>query len=208
MSFSPDADPVPTELRTADFLLRPLLASDAERDYEAVMACQVALRRDNGDHWPRPDFTVAENLVDLQGHEADFRAQRGYTYTVLDPSGARCLGCVYIYPAAPGAGASGGVEVHHAATYSSSPVASVEAGATPADAAEVRFWVRADGVPADLDQRLLTALLPWLRNAFTFAHVRSPAWASDARRMAILHEAGLREVARLQAGDAEVLLFA
>lgn len=206
MSFSPNAAPVPVELRTADFLLRPLLAEDAALDFAAVMANQVALRQDNGEVWPRPDFTLAENRVDLQGHEADFLARRGFTYTVLDPSQRRCLGCVYIYPATdqhddPQAAA-------HIATYSSSPVETDEVGATPADAAEVRFWVRPDGVPADLDQRLLAALLPWLRHDFAFAHLRSPAWVSDARRIAILQEAGLREVARDRTSDAEIILFA
>jgi hypothetical protein len=98
MTFYPDDAPVPTGLRCDEFLLRPLRATDVELDYEAVMASQEPLRRGSGGEWPRPDFTLAENLADLQGHEADFQARRGFTYTVMDLTETRCLGCVYAYP--------------------------------------------------------------------------------------------------------------
>jgi hypothetical protein len=101
MTFYPDEAPVPTALRTEEFLLRPLRAADVELDYEAVMATQEALRQGSGGAWPRPDFTLAENLADLQEHEADFHARRGFTYTVMDPTETRCLGCVYAYPPSP-----------------------------------------------------------------------------------------------------------
>ena len=48
MPFYPDDAPVPTELRTEEFLLRPLRATDVDLDYEAVMATQEALRRGSG----------------------------------------------------------------------------------------------------------------------------------------------------------------
>ena len=38
MPFYSDDAPIPTELRTDAFLLRPLLASDAALDYAAVIA--------------------------------------------------------------------------------------------------------------------------------------------------------------------------
>ena len=98
MTFYPDDAPVPAELRTEEFLLRPLRAGDVDLDYEAVMATQETLRRSSGGRWPRPDFTLEENLADLEGHEADFRARRGFTYTVMDPTETHCLGCVYAYP--------------------------------------------------------------------------------------------------------------
>ena len=48
MPFYPDDMPVPTELRTDEFLLRPLRAADVDLDYEAVMATQETLRRGSG----------------------------------------------------------------------------------------------------------------------------------------------------------------
>ena len=98
MTFYPDDAPVPTSLCSHQYLLRPLRAAGVDLDYEAVMASQEALRRGSGGQWPSPGFTLEENLADLQGHEADFHARRGFTYTVMDPTETRCLGCVYAYP--------------------------------------------------------------------------------------------------------------
>jgi RimJ/RimL family protein N-acetyltransferase len=185
MTFYPDEAPVPTALRTKEFLLRPLRAADVDLDYEAVMATQEVLRRRSGGTWPRPDFTRDENLADLQGHEADFRARRGFTYTVMDPTETRCLGCVYAYP------------LDHN-----------EDGRGRDHEAMVWFWVRPDLVAGDLDRRLLAALLPWLRNDFAFARVLIRAWANDERQTALLAEAGLRIVDTRPGRGAEALLFA
>lgn len=35
--------------------------------------------------WPPPDFTLAENLLDLQCHEADPDSCHNFTFTVLNP---------------------------------------------------------------------------------------------------------------------------
>ncbi|MDF2761770.1 MAG: hypothetical protein K0S83_504, partial [Thermomicrobiales bacterium] len=162
MTFYPDDAPIPTELRTDAFLLRPLRAADVDLDYEAVMATQEALRRSSGGRWPRPDFTLEENLADLQGHEADFGARRGFTYTVMDPTETRCLGCVYAYPP-EGEDGDGGADDHEAVIW---------------------FWVRPDGVAADLDRRLLAVLVPWLRDDFAFTRVLFRSRDDDKRRMA------------------------
>ena len=70
------------------------------------------------------------------------------------------------------------------------------------------FWVRPDGVAADLDRRLLAALVPWLRDDFAFTRVLFRSRADDKRRMAILREAGLRVVDALPVRDTEAVLFA
>jgi hypothetical protein len=185
MAFYPADAPVPTELRTAEFLLRPLRATDVDLDYEAVMAAQEDLRRISGGTWPRPDFTRAENLADLQQHEADFRARRGFTYTVMNPAETRCLGCVYAYPPKDDSGSESAGDF----------------------AAEVWFWVRPDGVAADLERRLLAAVAPWLRDEFAFARVLIRAQADDARQTAILRELGLRVVDTRKVRNVERLLF-
>ena len=185
MPFYPDDAPVPTELRTEEFLLRPLRAADVDLDYEAVMATQEPLRQRTGGRWPRPGFTRAENLADLEGHEADFQARRGFTYTVLNPPETRCLGCVYVYP-----------------------LEDEGDGEARDNEAVVWFWIRPDGVADDLDRRLLAALVPWLRNDFAFARVLFRAWTNDERQTALLGEAGLRVVATHPLGETETLLFA
>jgi RimJ/RimL family protein N-acetyltransferase len=185
MTFYPDDATVPDELRTDEFLLRPPRAADADLDYEAVMATQETLRRFSGGRWPRSDFTLEENLVDLQEHEVDFRARRGFTYTVMDPTESRCLGCAYAYP--PREEDGGGARDHDAVVW---------------------FWVRPDGVAADLDRRLLAALIPWLGNDFAFERVRFRARADDERQTAILSEAGLRVEDAPPNRDSETVLFA
>ena len=185
MSFYPDGAFVPIELRTGEFLLRPLRAADVELDYEAVMATQESLRLRTGGRWPRPGFTIEENLADLEGHEADFRARRGFTYTVMDPSETRCLGCVYAYPSEDQDGSG-------ARDYET----------------VVWFWVRPEGVAADLDRRLLAAMVPWLRDDFAFARVLFRARADDERQTSILGEAGLRVVDALPIRETGVVLFA
>jgi hypothetical protein len=183
--FSPEGARVPAELRTNAFVLCPLRVTDVERDYEAVMASQEALRGRTAGQWPRPGFTLTENLADLREHEADFAARRGFTYTVLDPGETRCLGCVYIYP------------LNRAE----------EEGPGLAAEAMVWFWVRPEDIAANLDQRLLAALVPWLRHDFAFARVVFRASANDARQMALMREAGLRMVESRMMGPVETVLF-
>jgi RimJ/RimL family protein N-acetyltransferase len=192
MEFYPADAPVPECLRTAEFLLRPLRPADNALDYEAVMATQETLRL--GGDWPRPDFTLEENRADLAGHEADFSARTGFTYTVLEPDGTRCLGCVYIYPRDRVLQSLGTDEAAIAAGGDHDAVA--------------WFWVRPDGVARDLDRRLLAALLPWLRDDFAFARLAFWTWAADERQAAVLGEAGLRPVWSHPNGNTVALFFA
>jgi RimJ/RimL family protein N-acetyltransferase len=192
MPFYPADAPVPLELRGEAFLLRPLTAADNPLDYEAVMATQETLRlRGNGD-WPRGDFTLEENLVDLEEHEADFRDRRGFTYTVIEPGGNRCLGCLYIYPLVEALRRRGADE---------------EAAQVSDRDAMVWFWVRPDAVANDIDRQLVTALIPWLRNEFAFPRIVFATWASDPRQTALLRESGLDLTWTRPVRDTEALHF-
>jgi hypothetical protein len=194
MHFYPDDAPVPAGLRAAEFLLRPLGAADNALDYEAVMATQETLRLRGGGEWPRPGFTPEENLVDLEEHEADFHARRGFTYTIQNPDGTRCLGCLYLYPLDASLRRKGADE---------------EAVARIGDHQAVAwFWVLPDGVAGDLDRRLLAALLPWFRHDFAFARVVVLTYANDERQTALLREAGLRPVWSFPERDTRALYFA
>ncbi len=193
MPFHPVDIPVPEQLRTEAFVLRPLRAADNALDYEAVMATQERLRRNSEGEWPRPGFTPAENRTDLERHEAEFKAGREFTYTVLDPTGTRCLGCVYVYPLTTALRRLGAEE---------------ELAAVGESEAATWFWTRPDGVSPDLERQLLAALIPWLRGDFTFSRVCFRTWAIDARQVGLLREAGLREVWSHPEGRTIALLFA
>lgn len=79
------------------WLARPLRLSDAEADFEAVMASADRLRggMDPDDHWP-DGLTLQENRVDLGWHEREFTSGHSYAWTVVE--GARVVGCCYVYP--------------------------------------------------------------------------------------------------------------
>lgn len=163
-------DPPPERRATDRVTLRPLRASDAQADYEAVMSSPAMLRRWSQSDWPADDFPLAENLDDLRQHEREHVEGVAFTYTVLDPSEARCLGCVYLQPLRPEEAAWGAAARH---------------------AVRVAFWVREVEIASDLDRHLLALLRDWLRDSWRFDRVIFSASPDDERQGALLREAGL-----------------
>ena len=95
----PDFD-VPLGLETPELVLEPLGPEHNDNDYEAWTSSMEHIAATPGypdGSWPR-EMTREQNRGDLQRHADDFRARRGFTYTVLDPAGRDVIGCVYIYP--------------------------------------------------------------------------------------------------------------
>src|SRR5688572_32677053 len=93
----------PTSLATDDFRLEPLGPQHNEADHAAWMSSIDHIRSTAGfgGSWPpRNGMTLEENLADLRRHADDFRQGAGFTFTVLDPSDADVIGCVYLYPSA------------------------------------------------------------------------------------------------------------
>jgi hypothetical protein len=162
--------PVPATMRTDRLFLRPLHTTDVELDYDAVMASAEQLRLWSDSGWPADDFTLADNLEDLQMHQDEHERGEAYTYTVLAPDGTRCLGCLYLTSLAPqmmpiAAGAAAGVAV--------------------------RFWVRTAEIDRDLDRHLLNALRQWLAAEWAYDFVAYPINPLNTRQAALLQEAGL-----------------
>ena len=89
---------VPAVLEHPRFRLRMLRTTDAGADYEAVMESAARLRRGAPNGWPRTGFTLDENRVDLERHEAEFLAGVAFAYTMVDRAEERVLGCLYINP--------------------------------------------------------------------------------------------------------------
>ncbi len=89
----------PSPPRTARARLAVLDPTVAELDLVAILGSRHRLRdelRWNG--WPADGFTLADNVADLAGHRAEFDAREAFAYTVLDPGGETCVGCVYLEP--------------------------------------------------------------------------------------------------------------
>jgi RimJ/RimL family protein N-acetyltransferase len=100
VTFVPDAFQPPLRLEADGFVLEPLGPEHNESDHDAWSSSIEHIRATPGypdGRWPRP-MSLEENRADLERHARDFAARTGFTYTVLDPSDGRVIGCVYIYP--------------------------------------------------------------------------------------------------------------
>ena len=193
MAWYPADAAVPDELRTDECLLRPLRATDVELDYDAVIASRELLLVGSGGRWPAAGFSLADNLADLERHEREHEERVAFTYTVLMPDGARCLGCVYINPLRPMLR-----RLARRGTYAAAPGEEDRADDDPAwrdardDEAVVSFWVRPEGVTHDLDRRLLAALLAWFEREWAFSRVAFMAHRNQRRELQVFEDAGLR----------------
>ena len=99
--FVPNDFVIPLEYKTEHYRLEVLTPKVGEMDYEAVMTSKERLRSVFGKstQWPTDEMTLEENVADLRRHENEFKERKAFAYTVLDLSGKRCIGCVYIKPA-------------------------------------------------------------------------------------------------------------
>jgi hypothetical protein len=173
--FYPHDAPVPEVLRTEEFLIRPLRASDVALDYDAVISSRAELLLGSGSTWPREGFTLEENLADLQRHEQEHHDRVAFTYTIMNPSETECLGCLYIVPLEKLIGHDGasGEYLSENTAYAS-------------------FWVRQSRLADHLDRRLLQALIPWFQNEWAFSYVLFIAQRIEQRQIQLYEEMGLR----------------
>jgi heme oxygenase len=155
MPFLPSDFEIPSGLETAGFRLRMLTVNDVIKDYEAVMTSCAHLQGIFGPQssWPRADLSLEQDLIDLGWHQKEFQNRTSFAYTVMSLDESRCLGCVYIYPAAP-------------ADYD----------------AQVILWARQSELASGLEARLLAAVKDWMAQAWPFERVGFPgreiAWES------------------------------
>lgn len=140
----------PRGLRTDGFELRPIRESDAAADYEAVMSSVAFLRDWEQSGWPEDGFTLEDNRADLKQMEARHLAMESFAYTVSDPQGGSCLGCVYLFPT-------------DAEIFVRSKISPRRDNDWGEFAITVYFWVRMARLADGLDAALLKALSVWLR---------------------------------------------
>ena len=173
--FYPADARVPESLKTNEFLLRPLRATDVALDYDAVISSRAELLLGSGGTWPRDGFTLEENLADLQRHEQEHLNRVAFTYTIMNPAETECLGCLYIGPLARliGPDAGSGEYLNEGTAY-------------------VSFWVRQSRLADHLDRRLLQALIPWFQNEWSFSHVLFIAQKIEEHQVRLFEEMGLR----------------
>lgn len=145
----------PAGLKTREFVLRPLLASDAELDYEAVMESKEFLRKWGQSTWPEDDFTVEANRDDLMTAERRHANGDAFTYTVMNLDQTECLGCVYVLPP-------------DAQMFTGANVAAIGADQWTDCDATVFLWIRKSRLPEGLDRTLLDSLVTWFEREWSF----------------------------------------
>jgi len=143
--FVPNDFEVPPLLETDLFRLRMLSIDDVEKDYEAVIESRELLHTMFGGPWPRSDFTIEENLTDLERHQQEFLDHKAFAYTVISLDESRVLGCVYINP---------------------SKVTDLDA--------VVFIWVRQTEYEKGLDEVLFNAVRDWISTNWPFRKVDYP----------------------------------
>ncbi|MEO0492491.1 MAG: GNAT family protein [Actinomycetota bacterium] len=134
------------------FVVRRLLPSDVEADHRAVMASREFLYHwEQEPPWPAEDFTVAEDLVDLERMATRHDDGVRYTFAVMTPDEAEVLGCVYLLP--------GDDPIYGAVSVTSHD------GTTLGDVdATVSFWVGVATWPDGFERTVLEAVVRWLRD--------------------------------------------
>ena len=140
---------VPEGLTTNDFILRPIVAADAEMDYAAVMESREYLRTWEQSSWPEDDFTVDANREDLEKLERRHASREAFTHTVINPAGTECLGCVYIFPS-------------DAQMFAGASITAVGNRRWDDYEAAVYFWIRKSRLATETERSLLDALRTWL----------------------------------------------
>ena len=134
------------------FIVRPLVPSDVVLDHEAVMSSREFLY-----HWeqdppyPPEDFSVADNLEDLEQMASEHRNGTRYTYTVTNADETQVLGCIYFAP-------------NDDRMYRTAKVSSNDGTDLATVDATVAFWVRVSTWDDGFERVLLEAVLGWLRD--------------------------------------------
>ena len=187
----------PEELRTDEYVLRPILVADAELDYEAVMESREALRLWEQSTWPEDDFTVDANRKDMEKLERRRAQRESFTYTVMDPTETTCLGCVYVFPT-------------DAPLYTRTTVTALDDDRWSDFDVVTSFWVRTSRLADGLDQRLLDALARWLDDEWPTGPNLFLTSELYEEQVAMFERAGLQRRFRLDdpKHDADDLAFA
>ena len=137
------------------FVVRPLLPSDVVLDHEAVMSSRDFLYHwEQEPQYPPPDFSVADNLEDLEKMHGEHLEGTRYTYTVMNADETQVLGCIYFLP--------GDDRMYRTAVVTSHDGTDL----TSVDAT-VAFWVRVSTWEDGFERDLLDAVLGWLRDAWS-----------------------------------------
>ena len=179
MVFGNEKAKIPNGFVTDTFLIRPLSETDVELDYAAVMESKEYLRKWEQANGPSDDFTLADNLKDLQRHEREHIERVSFTFTVMNPTETECLGCIYIFPLT-------------ARWLSKAEAMPIGDKAWSDYEATISFWIRQSRLAEGMERRLLNVLRPWFAQEWTFDGLLYFTNEAVDQQMAMFEEAGLQ----------------
>ena len=134
------------------FIVRPLVPADVVLDHEAVMSSREFLY-----HWeqdppyPPEDFSVEDNLEDLERMHGEHQKGTRYTYTVMNADETETLGCIYLLP-------------NNDRMYRTAEVTSYDGTDLSSYDATVSLWVRVSTWEDGFEGALVESVLGWLRD--------------------------------------------
>lgn len=175
MALYPEDAPVPHELVTDEFIVRPLGPEHAEADFEALTEALPYYRKWQPQDWNHADFDLEENRAEMAQHRKEHDERVAFTFTILDPTETRVLGCVYVGALSPFLTRNGVQDVDDVAEHS----------------AQVYLWVRPSLFATNLDQKVIQALAKWFRADWSFGLVAFYTDEGDERSILAMTEAGL-----------------
>ena len=134
------------------FIVRPLMPSDVALDYEAVISSREFLFHwEQNPPYPSEDFSLEDNLQDIEKMCSVHHDGSRYTYTVMNAAETEALGCVYLIP-------------NDDRMYLTAEVTSRDGTELSTVDATVSFWVRPSTWDDGFERILLDAVLKWLHN--------------------------------------------
>lgn len=142
--------PVPSGLTHPRFVATPLTTEIAALDYAAYMASPDVIRLHSDGRWPVDGFTLSDDLEQVANHQADHESHRAFTFTLLAPSQAEALGCLYLN------------SLREYLSRVGADQAVVDA--FPPASAMVTFWLRQDQQENGLAEAVAETVNDWLLN--------------------------------------------
>lgn len=183
-AFLPEgADPPAGLMVGTRYRLEPLRTEHNAIDHRAVMESAADLRIRTADRWPTVDFSTDENRADLEMHQGEHERREAFTYTVLDPAGRPCFGCVYVNP----------VE-RLLARWGGQPP---EGFPSEPHVACVTHWVTPGERASGGERALVEALREWFVAEWAFSRVYFVTTRGESWQVELFESLGMKESFRL-----------
>jgi hypothetical protein len=195
MKLYPEGALIPNLLQTDEFTILPLGPKDNLLDYDAVMASLSYYRKFHPADWSSINFSVEENLAELNRHEKDHNNRTAFTFSVQSPQLDSALGCIYV---------NGYREL---LSWLKRPAE--ELAQAKAYECQVYFWTRPNCFETDLDRKILEAFSSWFETKWAFSKVLYQTYESDLRQTKIIVDSGLTQIGShsLPREDGKLLIF-